>query len=98
MDAQGSLWAILLYDVAEQIQLDQLRGILGIAAAAREPRFKHPAPEYVRFENPPLEQSVEAPALDSGEQLQARIKYFDYGVLAVELELPFETTWKDLIE
>jgi hypothetical protein len=98
MDAQGSFWAIFLYDVAEQIRLESLRGILGIAAAAREPRFKHPAPEYVRFENPPLEHGVEAPPLDSGERPQARIKYFNYGVLAVELELSFETPWKDLIE
>ena len=44
---RGSLWAIFLYDVAEQIQLDKLRGILGIEPPAREPRFKHPAPDYV---------------------------------------------------
>src|SRR5437879_7536351 len=98
MRMQGSLWAILLYDVAEQIRLETLRSILGIPRAAREPRFKHPAPEYVRFENPPLEQSVEAPPLESGERLQARIKYFDYGVMAVELELPLEAAWEDLIE
>ncbi len=96
-DTRGSLWAILLYDVAEQIQLEALRSILGSPPSAREPRFKN-APEYVRFENPPLEQSVEAPTLASGERLQARIKYFDYGVLAVELELTFETSWKNLIE
>jgi hypothetical protein len=98
MDAQGSLWAILLYDIAEQIQLDQLRSILGVEVAVREPRFKHLTPDYVRFDRPPLEQCVEAPPLDSGDRLQARIKYFEYGVLAVELELPFEIPWQDLIE
>ena len=98
MDTQGSLWAILLYDIAEQIQLDQLRSILGVQPAVREPRFKHLAPDYVRFDRPPLEQFVEAPPLDSGDRLQARIKYFEYGVLAVELELPFEVPWEDLIE
>ena len=98
MDAQGSLWAILLYDIAEQIQLDRLRSILGVEPALREPRFKHQAPDYVRFDRPPLEQCVEAPALESGDRLQARIKYFEYGVLAVELELPFEVPWEDLIE
>jgi hypothetical protein len=94
----GSLWAIFLYDVAEQIQIDKLRGILGIEPAAREPRFKHPAPDYVRFESPPLEQFDEVPPLESGEALQARVKYFDYGVIAVELELPFEMPWKALLE
>jgi hypothetical protein len=98
MDTQGSLWAILMYDIAEQIHLDQLRSILGIQPAVREPRFKHLAPDYVRFDRPPLEQFVEAPPLDSGDRLQARIKYFEYGVLAVELELPFEVPWEDLIE
>ena len=98
MDAQGSLWAILLYDIAEQIQLGQLRSILNIEPAAREPRFKGQAPDYVRFDRPPVEQYVESPPLDSGDRLQARIKYFEYGVLAVELELPFETSWEGLIE
>src|SRR5882724_2281441 len=96
-DTRGSLWAILLYDVAEQIQLDSLRTILNAPPAAREPRFKN-APEYVRFENPPLEISIEAPPLASGERLRARIKYFDYGVIAVELELPFMVPWQDLLE
>jgi hypothetical protein len=98
MNVQGSLWAILLYEVAEDIQLGKLRSILGVEPAAREPRFKHATPDYVRFEQAPLEQSATVLPLDSGEQLQARIKYFDYGVIAVELELPFEMSWDSLIE
>src|SRR5260370_12613434 len=78
--------------------MDRPGGFLGIEPAAREPRFKHPAPDYVRFESPPLEQFVEVPPLESGEALQARVKYFDYGVIAVELELPFEMPWKALLE
>jgi hypothetical protein len=98
MDAQGSLWAIFLYDVAEQIDLAALRAILNIEPAAREPRFKHPAPDYVRFERPPLEHSAAAPVLDSGERFEARIRYFDYGVIAVALELPFIIPWANLLE
>jgi hypothetical protein len=98
MDTQGSLWAIFLYDVAEQIDLDVLRSILHIDPAPREPRFKHPAPDYVRFEKSPLEHPVEIPRQQSGERLEARVKYFDYGVLIVELELPFETNWENLLE
>src|SRR5262245_23937840 len=97
MDAQGSLWAISLFDVAEQIQLDTVCSLIGVEPAAREPRFKHPAPEYVRFERPPVEEVVESPQLESGERLHARIKYFDYGVIAVELELPFKMRWERLI-
>lgn len=98
MNAKGSLWAIFLYDVAEQIDLAALRALLKIEGTHREPRFKHPAPDYVRFERPPLEHSVPAPPLESGERLEARLRYFDYGVLAVALELPFETPWADLLE
>jgi hypothetical protein len=98
MDAQGSLWAIFLYDVAEQIDLAALRAILHIEPAAREPRFKHPAPDYVRFERPPLEHPTAAPVLDSGERFEARIRYFDYGVIAVALELPFTIPWANLLE
>ena len=97
-DSQGSLWAILLYDIAEQIRLEELRALLRIPPGPREPRFKHATPDYVRFEQPPLEQTVEALRLESGERLQARLKYFDYGVLAVELELPFELAWATLLE
>jgi hypothetical protein len=98
MDTQGSLWAIFLYDVAEQIDLAALRAILRLEPAAREPRFKHPVPDYVRFEQPPLEHSASAPVLPSGERLEARVRYFDYGVIAVALELPFVTPWANLLE
>jgi len=97
-DSQGSLWAILLYDIAEQIRLEELRALLKIPPGPREPRFKHATPDYVRFEQPPLEQTVEPLQLESGESLRARLKYFDYGILAVELELPFDVAWGTLLE
>ncbi len=34
--------------------------------------------------------------LASGDQLEGRIKYFDYGVVCVELEFPFEANWEGL--
>ena len=49
----GSLWTLWLYDVCEEIDLDALRAILGVSAT-REPRVRHPSPEYVRFERPPV--------------------------------------------
>ena len=51
---EGTLWVLLLYDIAEQIHLDQLRGIVGAEPPSREPSFKRPAPDYVRFERPPV--------------------------------------------
>lgn len=93
----GSLRALLLFDIAEEIDLTLLRSLLGIGPSKREPAFRHPAPEYVRFERPPVIEHVGPCATKHGEPLQSRIRYFDYGVASVELQLPFRTHWNDLV-
>jgi hypothetical protein len=95
---RGSFWALVLYDVAEQIRLDTLRSLAELEAPRREPTFKHPVPDYVRFERPPVVQALDPVAMGSGEQFQARIKYFEYGVVSVELRLDFESGWDDLVK
>ena len=94
---RGSLWVLVLYDVAEQIKLEALKGLVTTEPPQTQPRFKHPAPEYVRFERAPVVEYPEPVTTASGQQFQARIKYFDYGVVSVELQLEFEATWEDLI-
>ena len=94
---RGSLWVLVLYDVAEEILLDKLPGLVSGERSAAQPRFKHPAPDYVRFEKPPVVEIPRPISSSTGEQFQVRIKYFDYGVISVELELAFETDWDDLI-
>jgi hypothetical protein len=94
---RGSLWVLVLYDVAEQIQLDQLQALVNIEPARAQPRFKHPAPEYVRFERPAVVEYPEYVSMEGGQQFQARVKYFDYGVISVELELEFDAGWEELI-
>ena len=93
----GSLWVLILYDVAEEIRLDQLRSILGVQPSQREPSFRHPAPDYVRFERPPVEESVNVESLGSGAPVSGRLKYFDYGVVSLEVELRFDTDWSGLV-
>lgn len=94
---RGSFSVLVLYDVAEQIDLEQLRRILGAQPPRREPRFKHPAPEYVRFERPPVVEDLDPVTIASGEQFVSRAKYFAYGVVSIELELPFQTDWQELV-
>lgn len=94
---RGSLWVLMLYDVAEEILLDKLQALVATERAAAQPRFKHPAPEYVRFERPPVIEYPE-PMSIAGHKFQTRIRYFGYGVVSVELELEFEETWEDLIK
>jgi hypothetical protein len=94
---RGSFSMLVLYDVAEQIDLGKLRGILGANPPRREPSFKHPAPEYVRFETPPVVEELDPVRLSTGEQFLSRVKYFAYGVASIELELPFESDWDELV-
>jgi len=94
---RGSILILILFDVCEEVRLEELRRILGLQPAGREPSFKHPAPEYVRFENPPVEEATEKVSLTTGEELEGRLKYYDYGVLSVEFELPFAGSWEKLV-
>jgi len=94
---RGSFWVLVLYDVAEEIHLDQLANLIGVAPMRPQPSFKHPAPEYVRFERPPVVEHPEPVVTETGERFEAQIKYFDYGVVSVELTLQFEADWDELV-
>ncbi len=94
---KGSFHALVLYDVAEELDLEILRASLGTGPPARKPEFKLPTPVYVRFENPPVVESSEPVCLSTGETFTGRLQYFDYGVVALELELQFESDWEGLI-
>jgi hypothetical protein len=88
---------MLLFDVAEEFDVTELRRLTGGEAPARAPGFKLPTPGYVRFERPPVFESSEPVHLATGETAQASLRYFDYGVASLEMELPFETDWPGLI-
>jgi hypothetical protein len=91
----GSVLVLIQFDVAEEIRLDELRKIFGARRA--EASFKHPAPGYVQYQRPPVVEPIEPLVLDSGERLEGKIKYYDYGVLSVVLELPFSGDWDTLV-
>jgi hypothetical protein len=93
----GSVWILWLYDVCEEINLEALRKMLGVEAR-REPSFRHPSPEYVRFERPPVVERLEPVTLESGSRLEGELNYYEYGVVSIKLELPFETDWPELVE
>jgi hypothetical protein len=93
---QGSVLVLIQFDVCEEIHLDQLREIFG-ARKQEQPSLKHPTPGYVRFQRPPVVERIEPLVLETGEQLQGQIKYYDYGVLSVIFELPFSGDWDKLI-
>ena len=92
---QGSVLAIVLHDISEEIRLDELREILG--ARRVEPSFKHATPEYVRFEKPPVVERLDPITLGGRETLTPQLKYYDYGVISVLLEFSFAADWNELI-
>ena len=93
---RGSVLVLIQFDVCEEIRLDELRKIFGARTA--EASFKHQAPGYVRYQRPPVEESLEPLILDSGERLEGQIKYYDYGVVSLVFELPFSGDWDKLIQ
>ncbi len=93
---RGSVLVLIQFDVCEEIRLDVLRKIFGARTA--EASFKHQAPGYVRYQRPPVEESLDPLILDSGERLEGTIKYYDYGVVSLVFELPFSGGWDTLIQ
>ena len=92
---RGSVLGVILYDICEEIRLEDLRQILG--AKRVESSFKHATPEYVRFEKPPVVERLDPVVLSTGETLNTQLKYYDYGVVSVLFELGFEADWEDLV-
>jgi hypothetical protein len=85
---RGSAVGLFLFDVCEEVKLDELRTILGARRLGEG--LKHAAAEQLFFERPPVVENVEIP----GEsQTKVRVKYYDYGVISVLFELPFAGDW-----
>jgi hypothetical protein len=89
---RGSAVGLFLFDVCEEMRLDELRSILGARRLGEG--LKHAAAEQLFFERPPV---VEDAQLGGHPNSQVRIKYYDYGVVSVLFEFPFAGEWPDLI-
>jgi hypothetical protein len=93
---RGSVLVLIQFDVCEEIHLDELRTIFGARTAGAS--FKQKAPGYVRYQRPPVEESLDPLILESGERLEGQIKYYDYGVVSLVFELPFSGDWDTLVQ
>jgi hypothetical protein len=99
---RGHFRVLFLYDVAEAIRLDALRSLLGLelepGGVESPPNPVRPIPQYLRFERPPVVEPAEPMVLGTGERIGVSTKYYDYGVVSIELELPFECSdWDSLV-
>jgi hypothetical protein len=95
-DFQGSVLVLVLYDVCDEISLAELQALVGGKSGA--PAFKHTTPEYVGFQRAPVVESVEAVTLETGEQFETTIQYYEYGVIGALLQLSYLGTWARLQE
>ena len=93
---RGSVLVLIQFDVCEEIRLDVLRNILGARTA--DATFKQKAPGYVRYQRPPVEETLEPLVLESGERLDGQMKYYDYGVVSLVFQLPFSGGWDTLVQ
>lgn len=96
MNLHGSIRIFLFYDVGEAFDLDKLRSLMDPRGGPTKPDFPRRTPEYVRFENPPIAEPCE-PLTVSGERVKAFIKYYEYAIIEVQLEVPFDGSWEKLI-
>ena len=92
----GTIAALYLFDVAEQIDLAQLREALGAGAAATL-TSKSAQQGNLAYQVPPLVLEGEAAGLAHIDSFQARLKFFEYGVVSLALMRPFSGTWDDLL-
>src|ERR1700735_1773604 len=90
MVLQGYFRVLSLFDIAEAIELEKLRALLGPEAAPRPPAFRHRTPDYSQTQPAPIVESVTGITLPTNEKLDARIKYYWFGVAVVELTAAFE--------
>jgi hypothetical protein len=94
---RGTFRIFILYDISEELRLEEVRKRIAAEPAAREPAFTRPAPDYVRFERPPVIEPLPPTTLGTGETLRRRVRYFDYGIVSLDLAFDFEEDWPGLV-
>ncbi len=99
MSIRGIFRLMYLYDVAESIDLARLRSLLGERGGSAEPSFPRRTPGYVRFEQAPVIEPAEFVSVCPGVNAACPVKYYGFGALVVQVQLPFEcSAWESLLE
>lgn len=94
---RGVFQLYVLYDVAEAFNVDQIRNILGERASRARQVLPRRTPEYIRFEEAPIIDQAASLSLSSGQQIACSIKYYRFAVCVVQLDVPFDCGWPNLL-
>ncbi len=97
MQIRGLFRLLFLYDVAESIDLGKLRDLLGNRGGSAEHAFPRRTPGYVRFEEAPIVEPAEFITVCAGVSAACPVKYYGFGAIVVQVELPFECEWNALV-
>jgi hypothetical protein len=88
---------LVQFDVCEEIRVDQLARTLS-ARTANPSAAQSPSSSYVRYERPPVVEPIDTVTLPNEGILTGELKYYDYGVVSMLLQLPFSGDWDALIK
>ena len=94
---RGSFRKLMLFDVGESFDLDQIQRAIGPQGVAVKRSFPRRTPDYVQYEHAPIVERAERVKLSSGEELACTLKYYEYAVVVVQVEIPFLCDWEALI-
>jgi hypothetical protein len=98
MQLRGLFRLLFLYDVAESIDLGKLRSLLGPRGGSTEQAFPRRTPGYMRFEQAPIVEPAEIITICPGVNAACPVKYYGFGAIVIQVEVPFECGWKSLVE
>ena len=98
MRLRGLFRLLYLYDVAESIDLGKLRGLLGPRGGSAEQAFPRRTPDYVRFEHAPIVEPAEIVTVCPGVSAACPVKYYGFGAIVIQVEVPFDCDWNSLVE
>jgi hypothetical protein len=93
----GCFRILCLYDVAEAIDLEKLRSLLGSRCGPREHPFPRRTPQYIRFEDAPIVEPSEPLTITANAGATCSIKYYAFGVVVVRVKVPFDCEWQTLL-
>ncbi len=98
MRLRGLFRLLFLYDVAESIDLGKLLTLLGVRGGSAEHAFPRRTPGYVRFEQAPIVEPAEFITICPGVSAACPVKYYAFGAIVIQVELPFDCDWNSLVE
>ena len=92
----GRIDAFYLFDVAESADLSAIPTLISGETVPARLAPKPATPAYVQYEKPPLSFDGDAVGVGEFDGFKSRIRVYDYGIVSVALQRPFEGSWSEL--